>query len=534
MQPWIDEELRTADLNHQRREKRFALVLDRLSRKPSLKFNAACRGKAEVKAAYTFVNNPAVTPQAVLAPHHDATTKRIGQHRVVLVAQDTTEIDVTRKRERMKGAGPLNEPNRLGFHLHNLLAMTPAKIPLGVVWAHTWARDPQQFGQPSQRKHKPIEQKETFRWLEGYRQACSVATACPDTQVVCLGDSENDIYECLFEGRRPVAAGQRKADWIIRACHERALVSARPDARPTPPAQAEQGADAQTAYLFAEVARRPVLKRLTLEVSQREPKSEGQRQRKRRQPRAARRAVVTVQAAKVTLRGVYRPGGQQPDVTVNAVLLREENPPEGEPAIEWLLLTNLPIRTVKQVLRVVEYYCCRWQIEIYYRVVKSGCKVEKAQFETAEAFLPYLALCLIVAWRVMYVMMLGRNCPEVPADRVLEEEEWQAVYAVVKGETPPKEAPPLAEVVKQIAALGGWQGRPSDGPPGPKALWVGMQRMTDLALGWQAREREGSQVSKGQGEEEAASARTTDARAPPHSPKPPSSNSTTVQSSGIR
>jgi hypothetical protein len=214
---------------------------------------------------------------------------------------------------------------------------------------------------------------------------------------------------------------------------------------------------------------------------------------------------------------------------VNVVLLREENPPAGEPPIEWVLLTNLPIETVEQVLQVVEYYCCRWQIEIYFRVLKSGCRLEWSQLETAEAFQAYLALCMIVAWRVMYVMMLGRECPEIAADTVLEKDEWQAVYAVVKGEEPPAAAPPLGEMVKLIASLGGYQGRPSDGPPGPKAMWVGMQRMADLTLGWRARVLEGKLGRGGKKAEVGQSPASPD----PSARDPSARDPTTVQRYGI-
>ena len=137
--------------------------------------------------------------------------------------------------------------------------------------------------------------------------------------------------------------------------------------------------------------------------------------------------------------------------------------------------------------------------------MKSGCKIETSQLDTAEAFRSWLALNLIVAWRVMYLMMLGRECPELPADSMLEEDEWQSVYAVVKGETPPEQAPPLGEMVQLIARLGGYLGRPSDGPPGPKVMWIGMQRMTDLALGWRAQRQCRSRPAK---QSKASSART--------------------------
>lgn len=169
-------------------------------------------------------------------------------------------------------------------------------------------------------------------------------------------------------------------------------------------------------------------------------------------------------------------------MAVNAILVREVNAPAGEEPIAWLLLTSLPIDAVVQP--VIAYYGVRWHIEIYVRVLKSGCKVEESQLETAARFRPYLALCLIVAWRVLYLMMLGRECPELPCDVALDEDEWQAVYAVVKREVPPPSPPPLETMVKLIPTLGGYLGRKGDGEPGPKAMWIGMQRMADLARAW--------------------------------------------------
>jgi len=485
MPPWVEDEFRTLDLNDHRLDRRVRLVVHRLSQKPGHKFTTACPNRAERKGAYRLVNNPFANAEHILAAHADATRQRIAEHPVVIISQDTSEADLTRPNEQVQDAGPLNESDRLGLYFHHLLALTPERIPLGTLQSTIWARDPEAFALPADkkaalRKQKSIEEKESFRWLAGYRTACAVANACPDTQVIIASDSEGDIYECIDEGQRPAGEGRRKADWIIRACQDRAVVLDG-DAQ-------DKDNKVRTRHLFEQVAQAPVLQRLTLEISKRKAKSKDGR--KRKQPRSARQAVVSVQAAQVTLRGPARPGGALEDITVNAVLLREEQPPAGEPPIEWLLLTNLPIDGVAAVLRVIEYYCCRWQIEIYFRVLKSGCQVETSQLETAEAFSSWLVMNMIVAWRVMYLMMLGRECPQWPAECVLEEDEWQAVYAVVKGEAPPEQSPPLGEMVRLIATLGGYQGRPSDGPPGPRAMWIGMQRMTDLAQGWRAQRKQ--------------------------------------------
>jgi hypothetical protein len=460
-----------------RLKKRFQMVLESMINKPSLKFPAGCNGSAEVKAGYRFLDNEHVTAESILAPHCDATIERIRAQSVVLIPQDTTELDLTRPHEIMVGVGPLNDSARVGLHDHVSLALTPEHLALGVVKAKIWARDPVEFEKDAdqkraERRAKSIEDKESVRWPEGYRAACQVAQEAPETHIISLADSEGDIYELIWEGQD--VEGVRKASFIIRACQNRALVAT--DETPFPELHD---------HLRDQVLSTPILAERTLEIRGRDPKSKDKR--KRKQPREPRTAVVAIRAARVTLRGPSRPGGKLDDVEVNVVLVSELNPPPNAEPIEWILLTNLPIDTVEDVLRIVDYYACRWQIEIYFRILKSGCKVEESQLETAARFEPYLALNMIVSWRIMHVMMLGREWPDLPCDVAFDDDEWQAVYAAVKKERPPSRPPSMKTMVGLIASLGGWLGRKCDGPPGPKAMWTGMQRMTDLAHGWRAR-----------------------------------------------
>jgi hypothetical protein len=497
MQEWIDQELATAHFGTvkaataQKRkpkkprksksgnvklQKRFKKVVDAMSSKPSLKFPAGCKGNAEAKAAYRFLDNEHVTFPVILKPHQDATLARIRAQAVVLIPQDTTELDLTRPHEIMTGAGPLNETARVGFYTHVSLAMTPEHLILGVVDAAIWARDFEGFDKDAaqkraERRAKPIEDKESFRWVEGYRAACRVAQEAPETLIVSLADSEGDVYEYILEAQ--TVTGVPKASFIIRACQNRAVV--------TP----EEAASSEAINLLRErVGSTPVLAQRTLKIRARDAQSKDDR--KRKQARVARTAEVDIHATRVTLRGPSRSGRKLPDVEVNVVLVTERNPPPGVEPIEWLLLTDLPIDTVDNVLLIIDYYTCRWQIEIYFRILKSGCKVEESQLEKAKRFEPYLALNLIVAWRVMHVMMLGRECPDLPCDIALDDDEWRSVYATVTQQAPPAEPPSMHTIVRLIGSLGGWLGRKCDGEPGPKAMWVGMQRMTDLALGWRA------------------------------------------------
>jgi hypothetical protein len=450
---------------------RLALILDQFSSKPHESIPAACGGWAEITAAYRFFDNDKVTSAKVLAPHRNATLTRCREHPVVLVAQDTSDLELTRAQEQV--GGPLGDEKHWGIHVHPSLVMTPQQVPLGIFDAHLWARDPKDFRKRKKARTKPIHEKESFRWLAGYRQACALRREL-GTQVVSLADSEGDIYEC-FLARADSSEGPT-ADFIVRACQNRCLSK-------KDPAYEED----VTTLLWDAVENQAVQGRRTIEVSSR-PKQTGDGS-KRRQARSARTATVTLQAATVQLKGVRRPGpdgtssSQLPDVTVNVVLVREEHPLAEEPAVEWLLLTSLPVTTLSEIETVVDYYSCRWLIEQYFKVLKSGCEVEKLQLETTTRLVNCVSVYLIVAWRVLYLVRLGRECPEMPCEAVLMPEEWQSAWRVATGEEAPKKPPPLGVMIRLIAQLGGYIPRPND-PPGSKTMWIGLQRVRDFALVW--------------------------------------------------
>ena len=462
---WVTEELEGVDLNDRRLNERFSITLNRLSARPNVSIPAACNGIAETIATYRFFNNSKVSPEKLLAPHKEATVRRTQEHPVVLVAQDTTEIELTRKQEQV--GGPLTSEDRFGIYVHPALVLTPDRIPLGLIHTHIWVRDLDDFHQRDKRAYKPLQEKESFRWLEGYRAACHLAERCPETQVVCLSDSEGDIYECFQEAG--LDDGTRRADWIVRACQNRRL------------------ADPSDEKLYEAVSQAKPLDVWTVEVSAREQKTgDGSR---RRGARCARAAEVTVRATTVTLKAPERRTPEKTELTdmeINVVLVREESPPEGEEPIEWILITSLPIDSLEAVKRIVGYYCCRWEIEIYFRVLKSGCKVEELQLETSERMMACLSVYLIVAWRVMFVTMLGRTCPNLCCEVIFSPEEWQSVSAVLSKGDPPSRPPTLGEFVHQIASLGGHLGRKRDGPPGTKTMWIGMQRLRDFSTAWTA------------------------------------------------
>ncbi len=161
-------------------------------------------------------------------------------------------------------------------------------------------------------------------------------------------------------------------------------------------------------------------------------------------------------------------------------LLSKKNPPLGVKPLEWLLLTSLPVESFEQATTVFEWYVCRWEIEVFFKVLKSGCQVEKLQLETCARFEPCLALYLIIAWRILFVTKFGRIYPELDCEFIFTRDEWQAVYLVMHQTPLPKSPPSLSEMLDQIARLGGHLGRKHDGPPGAKSIWIGLQRMRDF------------------------------------------------------
>lgn len=470
--PWVVDEMKSVDLNDKRLNRRVQQILAQLAGLPTASIPAACGGNAEMTAAYRFFDNDKVGFDGVLQPHIDTTRLRIAAQPVVLLVPDTTELDITRPEQQVQGAGPLDGGSRRGVLLHLMHAFTPDGTPLGTLQAIPWVRDDDQPRNATrtrtERAAEPIEQKESFRWLLSMHQARAEAEHCPGTRIISVADSEADILEVLAAGMEP----PRTVDWIVRSCQDRALVDDLDEAR------------AALDSLREEVRATPVLFRQTITVRGRTAKVACE-DRARRQPRKARAAVVAVRAARVTLRAPERPAGQLPDVTVNAVLVTEVDPPADDVAVEWLLLTSLPIGTRDQVRVAVQYYCTRWVVEILFRVLKSGCRVEKRRFERVDRLLPCLAVYLIVAWRTLYVCRLGRSCPEINCEAVFEPAEWKSVYQVVKRQPPPKQAPQLQEMVRLVAQLGGYVNRKRADEPGPQTVWLGLQRLHDIALCWQ-------------------------------------------------
>lgn len=441
----LGDELQTMDVGDERIKKRSIQLLERLGSNPQVSIPAACNGWHETKAAYRLFDNKKVTAQDILEPHYACSAQRMSAHPVVLCVQDTTEADYTGKND-IQGLGPLNYETRRGLYLHPTLAITPERLCLGVIDCWSWSRTPGSLGNKD--TNRAIEDKESYRWLEGYRRICEQQADLATTQLVYVADREGDIYDIFHEHDKQADKGEA-ADWLIRGQYDRLLEN--------------------DGHLLAQVEDSPVLGDIEFDI----PPGRG---------RAPRHVIQTLQCCRVTLKGVSRPGGRLNNVTITVILAREKNPPDSESAVEWVLLTNQSLSTFEEAAQRVQWYLCRWQIEIYFKILKSGCQIEKLQLEKLERLEPALAFYMIIAWRVLFLTVMGRTCPEMPCDVVFETEEWQAVYVVAKRQAPPDETPRLNEMIRMIATFGGFLNRKGDGEPGAQTVWIGLQRTRDFAL----------------------------------------------------
>ena len=443
---WVEEERGETDFGDARLAKRFTRLLSDMYERSRNSIPAACGGWAETIAAYRFFNHPNVDLKQVLSGHYQSTVNRIKDRDVVLIPQDTTQLirDITQKTDAIKGIRAIRKDKTF---LHANIAFTEQRVCLGVVAVDHWKRAGKK--NPKIQAQKPIEDKESIRWLQGYETTCAVQAQCPKTLVVSIADREGDLYELFLQAQSYPAETQ--AGWIVRSKHNRPVV------------------DETNSKLRSYLGNSPVKghSEFTLPAN-------GER--------ASRQVKQTIQAARVPLTTTAHSAGKFEDIEVNAILVKEHKPPKGEKPIEWVLLTNLPIETEEQVKTIIQWYVCRWEIEIYFRVLKNGCQVQKLQLETIERFEACLGIYLIIAWRLLFMTMIARKCPNIGCDTVLDQDEWQSLYITVKQEPPPKTPPSLNMAIDMIAKLGGYLGRTNDGPAGTKTVWIGLQRLRDFTL----------------------------------------------------
>jgi hypothetical protein len=191
--------------------------------------------------------------------------------------------------------------------------------------------------------------------------------------------------------------------------------------------------------------------------------------------RQGRHVTQEIRACSLELKPPWRKGTKLPAVSLGAVSAKEINPPAGPDPIDGLILTSLPVRNFADARAILDLYLARWEVEVFHKTLKSGCTIEKLQLKEPERLKPALALYMIVAWRLLYLTQLGRECPELPCDAVFEEAEWKSLVVIAQGHPALAKKPTLGEMILLIAQQGGYRGCKNDGPPGPQVMWLGLR-----------------------------------------------------------
>lgn len=446
---WAQNEFGGAQLGDKRLTARLVRSAALLAEYPGRAISANTRSDAAaVDGYYRLIEQPhktALTAESILAPHRQRSIQRMRGQRTVLCIQDGSDLNFATRPdcEGLEVIGRNQTRSKaLGLHLHVTLAVNEKGLPLGVLRCG--------FGTPAQGG-------KSQRWIEGYRDSAQAARELTrKTRVIAVMDREGDFFELFDEQRQ---AG--RVEIVVRAKHDRCL---------------ERPGD----KLFARLADGPADGQIEVEIAglTERPKASRKPARAARQKRLA--------ACQLRYRRVRLPatrGTAQP-VELAGVHVLESDPPEGEQPVQWYLLTSLPVGDAEAAAEIVRHYLQRWRVEDFFRVLKSGCRVEHLAFRTADRLQRAVAINSVIAWRIMLMTLLGREVPECEPGLMFTDHEldFLADYAAQRGLGGPAS---LGAAVGLVAHLGGYRDRKHDPDPGHQIMWHGYSTLTSATLGHQ-------------------------------------------------
>jgi hypothetical protein len=454
---WFDGELAGCRFSDERLNKRLRKLLAQIGGAMGQSIPLVCQDWANTKAAYRFFSNDRVSEADILAGHFQSTHDRlVATDGLVFVLHDTTEFTYQREASEAIGitksvnsgrdkAGRLRPHTVCGILMHSSLALTSEGLPLGLTAVKFWTR--KKFKGTAALKKKinptrvPIEKKESVRWLENLRQSTELLD--DPGRCVHIGDRESDIYELFY------TAQEIGTHFLIRTCVDRLA--------------------GDGDHTIAEEMEEVAVKGLHhIEVRD----SNGDLDK----------AVLEIRYRKIR---VLPPVGKQkryPALTLTVIHAEERGTPKNRKKIDWKLITDLSVRSRRDALEKLQWYALRWKIEVFHKILKSGCKAEESKLRTAQRLTNLIAVFCILSWRIFWITMLNRSAPDALPTLALEETEIDLLDHLVKDRTLPREKT-LAHYLTKLARLGGYLARANDPPPGNTVMWRGLSRLTDIRLG---------------------------------------------------
>lgn len=456
---WYEEEFLDLYLGDKRLDKRLGMITNSRMQNPSGSIPDSMDTRAKTKGAYRFFSNDKADPKLILDAHKNSTINRLKDKEIILAVQDSTDISYSSHKDT-EGLGFINDSeSAMGYHYHPTLAVTVGGTPLGILDSQVWVRETMKKGNPREERHNanrntPIEKKESYKWLKSYQALCEIEGGNPDFHLISVCDREADIFELFHEHAK--ITNENQPDLLIRARTDRNI------------------SGGEEKHLFDEMKNHTEFAEYAIIV----PRKKGV---------PAREATLRVKFKEVTIKPPSRllNRNQYPEIKLHAVTTSEVNPPNGKEPIHWFILTTIPVFNYEDAFEKIEWYRQRWVIEIFFKTLKSGCKIEEYQFQTFERLQRILAIDSIIAWRILFLTTLGRECPDLPASVLFEEHEWKALHArIYMSKDVPDEVPKLSLVMRQIGQLGGHLGRKSDGPPGVLSLAKGLYQLYSISIVW--------------------------------------------------
>jgi hypothetical protein len=465
---WASAEFGGADLGDQRLRTRLIKIADRLSDAPESPINKACDGWSETKAAYRFFQNESVYASEILASHVCQVGQRMKKYKTILAIQDTSYFSYT-SHKMTTGMGLISKVHRtnatvltFGVIMHTAFAVTTDGLPLGILDQKISARKPKTEEFQSRKKNGsganiPTKDKESIRWLDALNKTHETAKNY-EVQIVTVCDRESDFYDFL-ELAQTIGAPA-----LVRAHNDRIINKSS--------CLAEEGHDRLWGYMQS----LPIQGSIKVEIPA-------------RSQNPARTATLEIRLGSFKINSPRHSVRYKteilPVLNLHAVYVVEKNPPQDEDPLEWMLLSNLPVTNFAEAIEKVRWYCLRWRIEVFHKILKSGLKVEQCRLQTVDRLIRYLTVMSIIAWRIYWITLIARADPELSCTHLLAEEEWKVLYFKFrKTKIFPKKPPRIREAVRWIAMLGGFLGRKGDAEPGVITLWRGWKRLCDLLEGW--------------------------------------------------
>ncbi len=460
--PWAREEFEGVNLGDVRLNKRLLGFVESHSKSPDKSINQTSGDWKNAKGAYRLFGNDKVRVEDILLPHLDSTSRRMIGQEVIVVAQDTTFVNYTAhpKTSNLGIAARIGGKDGgaiLGVHFHAGLAMTEQGTPLGLVYHKIWNRY-KKHEKPTYELKRPINEKESYRWLECLE---TVKGALPSgARAVVVGDRESDIYE-YFE-----RAIDLEIDVVARVSRNRII----------------ETVEGEELNIYDDIGAQKSCGQIEIDIP-----SNGSRK--------ARKAIMSLKYKEIVLKSnvegeIRTRGDKRTDLEMTIIQLEEIGPSDQKDKLLWRLLTTLKIENKEDAIRVMNFYKMRWSIELYFKSLKTGCGVEKCRLDDSSKLSRFIAICAVLAWRLMWLTRINKEDPTGSGEVLISETEWKVLWVKTNKEkikqglmaaTAPKNIPEVRTVIRMIAGLGGFLNRKGDGEPGMITIYRGMISVMEAA-----------------------------------------------------